>query len=74
MAKKSDDYVEDQAGWSLEHYEQPVVGSDELEEEADDASEEVEVAPVPDPVEEAPAEAGKGVVYRRLPNGALIAD
>lgn len=75
MARK--DYDEENVVWDVPEEEyQPVVGSDELEaeEETDDAPEEVEVAPASDPVVETPKEAPKGVVYRRLPNGALTTD
>lgn len=66
-----DEYVEEGVVWDdLPEEEEDVVE----EAEADDAPEEVEVAAVPDPVVEAPAETVKGVVYRRLPNGALTTD
>lgn len=47
---------------------------EELEEIDDTPADPVEVDPVPDPVVEIPEAAPKGVVYRRLPNGALTAD
>lgn len=66
MARK--DYEEEEVFWDEPPEEEAV-------EEIDDTPDEpAEVEPVPDPVVEIPETAPKGVVYRRLPNGALTTD